>query len=156
METLLKNKYKKISTYISNSVQDTINYAKKIAEMLVPGDIVGFIGNLGSGKTHFIKGIAGGFGIKGDKVISPTFSIVKEYNSETSLFHFDFYRINNIKELYGMGFRNYFENEEAIIFVEWADKIREIEDNYSYIIKLINNGKKSRRISVYKKKGKRY
>jgi len=152
METFLNKNFRKIDYYISKSVKETNEYAYNFATTLKQGNIVGVIGELGTGKTHFIKGAAKAFGIEKNLVISPTFNLIKEYNGKVILYHFDFYRLKNIKELYDIGFRHYFENEKSVIFIEWADKIKEIYGNYSHIIKMENVGKQKRKITVYANK----
>ncbi|MBI5216998.1 MAG: tRNA (adenosine(37)-N6)-threonylcarbamoyltransferase complex ATPase subunit type 1 TsaE [Ignavibacteriae bacterium] len=100
---------------------DTINAGTSFARELQPGDIVACYGDLGSGKTRFIKGICEGLGVH-EHVASPTFTIINMYNSgNTSIYHFDLYRINSLDELYELGFEEY-TNSDGICLIEWAEK----------------------------------
>lgn len=104
--------------------EDTKQVANLFSEVLKEGDIVLLNGNLGSGKTFFVKQICRAFGI--DDVTSPTFSIVNEYYGDIKIYHFDFYRINKLVELEDIGFDEYIDDVESIIFIEWADMFPEI------------------------------
>jgi tRNA threonylcarbamoyladenosine biosynthesis protein TsaE len=94
---------------------------RSFARTLIPGDVVAVFGDLGSGKTRFIKGICAGLGVK-EHVASPTFTIVTEYSSKWgSIFHFDFYRIESLNEIFGIGFDEYL-TRGGICLIEWAEK----------------------------------
>ena len=113
-----------MSTYISKSEQDTIDFAKNYAQNLKTGDIIVLSGELGSGKTKFVQGILENFNLQ-DEISSPTFTIVNEYNTKDfPIYHFDVYRLKNSDEfLEGVG-TDYFYNGACII--EWGDEV--IED----------------------------
>ena len=81
--------------FISNSVDETIKIGTKLAKKLKKGDVVALVGDLGSGKTVFTKGIAKGLGVKSPRYVnSPTFVIIKEYKGKFPLYHFDLYRLD--------------------------------------------------------------
>jgi tRNA threonylcarbamoyladenosine biosynthesis protein TsaE len=111
---------------ITESAQETIALGRKIASGLEGGQIVALIGNLGSGKTHLIKGIAQGLDAPDPtKVCSPTFVLVNEYHArdgELTLYHIDAYRLTSVQEFERLGFED-FCRPDAIVLVEWADKI---------------------------------
>ena len=110
--------------FISNSEQDTINFAKDFAKNLKKGDIVVLTGELGCGKTKFTQGILSYFGLE-NEISSPTFTIVNEHHKENiSIFHFDVYRLEDIDEFYAMGGEEYFE--KGICIIEWGEQIEEI------------------------------
>ncbi|WP_039657567.1 tRNA (adenosine(37)-N6)-threonylcarbamoyltransferase complex ATPase subunit type 1 TsaE [Clostridium tyrobutyricum] len=111
--------------FFSNDMKDTILLGKKLGKILKPGDIICLIGELGTGKTHFVKGIAEGLGIV-DNITSPTFSIVNEYTSgRLKLYHFDVYRVNDPDEIEAIGFDEYiFSN--AVSIIEWSNYIEEL------------------------------
>ncbi|MFD0893041.1 tRNA (adenosine(37)-N6)-threonylcarbamoyltransferase complex ATPase subunit type 1 TsaE [Luteolibacter ambystomatis] len=89
------------------------------------GQVFALVGDLGAGKTHWTKGLADGLGFTGD-VTSPTFSLAHEYRGgRLPIFHFDFYRIETIEELFGMGWDEYLD-EGGVIVAEWADKFPEV------------------------------
>lgn len=106
---------------ISKSEEETINLGKKIGKILESGDIVCLTGDLGAGKTALTKAIAISIGIE-DYVTSPTFTIVNQYFGDINLNHFDVYRINDIEEMYEIGYEEYFYSE-SINIVEWANLI---------------------------------
>jgi tRNA threonylcarbamoyladenosine biosynthesis protein TsaE len=102
-----------------NSEKDTERLAGEFSTILNPGQLIILNGNLGTGKTFFIKSVLKSFNITG--VSSPTFALVNEYLTETKYYHFDFYRIEKIKELYDIGFDEYMNDDEAIKFIEWGN-----------------------------------
>jgi len=110
--------------YISNSQEDTIKIAKNFAKTLSKGDVVVLKGDLGAGKTVFTKGIASYF--HGDKnhTISPTFTILNEYNTNPKIYHFDFYRIKNEDELIAIGIEEYLFGD-GICVIEWPERAPE-------------------------------
>ena len=94
--------------FISKSEDDTISFAKDFAKDLKKGDIIVLTGELGCGKTKFTQGILSYFGLE-KEISSPTFTIVNEYHKDdTSIFHFDVYRLEDIDEFYAMGGEDYF------------------------------------------------
>lgn len=110
--------------FISNSPEETFQFAKNFSDELKPGDIIALNGNLGTGKTIFVKGICAGLNAE-QNPLSPTFSIINEYNGKYKIYHFDFYRIKDIEELYDIGYEDYF-NDESICLIEWANMFPEI------------------------------
>lgn len=123
-----------IKEFISSSPEETFQIAKNFSERLKPGDIVALCGNLGTGKTIFVKGICAG--LNAEQVpLSPTFSIINEYNGIYKIFHFDFYRIKDISELYDIGYEDYF-NDESICLIEWADLFPEILPENRFEVKI--------------------
>lgn len=110
------------STYISNSPCDTQKIARELAAQFKGGEVVAFYGDLGLGKTCFVKGLAEGLGYTGD-VSSPTFAIINEYlGGRLNLYHFDMYRVTGWDDLYSTG---YFEYMEAggVLAIEWSENI---------------------------------
>lgn len=154
MEAFLKEKMKKIGSVISDSSNETIKIGKNFAKLLKKGDVVGFYGNLGSGKTYFIKGIISNFKFPLKDIISPTFLIVKEYHKKNiTIYHFDLYRKKDFNDLELIGYREkYLIDENSIILIEWADKIKEIYDDLNYIIKIDQINYNKRKIIIYKSK----
>ena len=106
---------------ISLTTDDTLEIGRSIATWLQPGDIVAFYGELGSGKTYFIKGICEGLKMR-DEVTSPTFTIMNVYEGDVTVYHFDFYRIDSEDDIYGLGLEDYFY-ADGICLIEWADRI---------------------------------
>ncbi len=110
-----------MATFTSNSVSETIAFAQTWARQLLPNDVVGLVGDLGAGKTHFVKGLLQGLESTEDAT-SPTFTLVHEYRGgRLPVFHFDFYRLNQAAELAGIGFDDYLD-AGGIVVIEWADR----------------------------------
>lgn len=99
--------------------QETEKLAAEFSSLLNLGEVIILNGNLGTGKTFFIKSVLKSFNISGAS--SPTFALVNEYIGDMKFYHFDFYRIGIIKELYDIGFDEYMKDEEAIKFIEWGN-----------------------------------
>ena len=127
---------------------DTIELTRKFSEIIDAGDIVALSGDLGSGKTFFVKNICRFFNI--ETVSSPTFAIVNEYSGLKKIYHFDFYRINRPNELFEIGFQDYLNDESAIIFIEWADLFKELLPKRFYEVKFAVVDENLRRITIYK------
>lgn len=110
--------------YISNSEEGTRKAAAEIAAGLKPGDVIALNGDLGAGKTAFVKGIAEYFSCE-DDVTSPTFTLVNEYGGDVCIYHFDVYRLENpsIEECDWMD--DYFFGD-GICIIEWADNIKSV------------------------------
>jgi len=105
----------------TNSESETIRLGNNFARLLTAGDVIAFYGELGSGKTCFIRGICQGLNVK-ENITSPTFTLINEYNNSFPVYHFDFYRIFSADEVYGLGYEEYFYSC-GICLVEWADRI---------------------------------
>ncbi|MBP9920988.1 tRNA (adenosine(37)-N6)-threonylcarbamoyltransferase complex ATPase subunit type 1 TsaE [Proteiniclasticum ruminis] len=116
-----------MSTFIkkSSSVRETMELGRKLGESLEIGTTVCLTGDLGTGKTHFAKGLAEGLGVK-ENITSPTFTIVNEYHSgRVPLYHFDVYRVHDPEEVLQVGFEEYIYGN-GIALIEWADLIESI------------------------------
>lgn len=138
---------------ISTSVKQTQEIAAKLAKHLNPGDIIALIGNLGSGKTAFVKGLAHGLGCAKNKVLSPTFVLIRQYKGKLILNHFDLYRLKNIRQLEQIGYEEYFYSD-GITAVEWADKIEGcLGREYLRVdFKVIGERKRELKLNSYPKK----
>lgn len=123
---------------------ESINESAKVfISQMGENTVFAFNGKMGAGKTTFIKAICEELGVT-DVINSPTFAIVNEYRSETTaelLYHFDFYRINDISEAYNLGAEDYFESG-ALCFIEWPEKVEALlpEDTVFVNIKETANG----------------
>ena len=108
--------------YTSRSIDDTMELAENIESEKFPGMVICLEGELGSGKTVFVKGFAKSLGIT-ETITSPTFTLIKEYHSgEMPLYHMDVYRIEESDGT--IGFKDYF-NSDAVSIIEWADMIKD-------------------------------
>lgn len=116
----------KLTEIKSKSDTETKQAGEKFAKNLKPGNVVAFYGDLGAGKTEFIKGICSYFEV--DEIVnSPTFSIINKYttdkfDNETQIFHIDLYRIKDAKELQEIGFEDCIYSDEDIKLIEWPEK----------------------------------
>lgn len=142
----------------SRSIEDTMELAENIESEKFPGMIICLDGELGSGKTVFVKGFAKSLGIE-ENITSPTFNIVKEYNiGEMPLYHMDVYRLEEGDE--SIGFQDYF-NSDGITIIEWSELIEDslpderldikfkVIDEDTRVIKLTPHGQKYEDIANY-------
>ena len=127
---------------ITVSEKQTFALAKKFTKRFKGGEIIGLVGELGAGKTVFVKGLASGLGIK-KTVNSPTFVLMKIYKIKNAklkvknLCHIDAYRVKTAKEIALLGAREYFNRPDTVTVIEWADKIKKIlpkKTKFFYII----------------------
>ena len=107
----------------TKNTSETIRLGKRIGGHLRPGDVVALAGELGTGKTQFIKGLAAGVGVeKSVYISSPSFTLINEYTGKILFYHIDLYRLKSEKEAEELGLEEYFQSK-GITVVEWADKI---------------------------------
>ncbi|WP_019187311.1 tRNA (adenosine(37)-N6)-threonylcarbamoyltransferase complex ATPase subunit type 1 TsaE [Prevotella conceptionensis] len=114
-------------TLTITSLAQIHNVAKQFINNIGTGKVFAFYGKMGSGKTTFIKAVCEELGVT-DVITSPTSAIVNEYHSEQTpkpIFHFDFYRIKKLEEVYDMGYEDYFYSG-SLCFLEWPELIEEI------------------------------
>lgn len=138
-----------METITSRSPADTVEAGRHLAEKLKPGDVVALTGELGMGKTQFIRGIAEGLGIT-DTVSSPTFALVHEYRGRVPLYHFDMYRVNAWDDLYSTGFFDYLE-AGGICAVEWSENIWEALPEDAVVVQISRgDDENTRRITIRK------
>lgn len=109
------------NTFRSESVQDTENYGRCLAEDLKPGTVIALFGGMGMGKTAMVRGLAAGLGLSAE-VSSPTFALVHDYGGNPPLVHFDMFRVSGWEDLYSTGFFDYLD-AGAILVVEWSENI---------------------------------
>jgi tRNA threonylcarbamoyladenosine biosynthesis protein TsaE len=140
---------------ISRSVTDTLNIGKAIARHARSGDIVCLLGGLGSGKTVLAKGIAGGLGINKNKIISPTFVLIRQYQEgRLPLYHFDLYRLKDDHDILGLGYEEYLDGR-GLVVIEWADRLKYLLPKEYLGVQLLVKGQR-RRSMKFQALGKRY
>ena len=141
---------------ITNNEQQTIDFGKKFSKKLKGGEVNLLIGDLGAGKTTFVKGVAEGLGIK-KHVTSPTFVLLKVYavksqkSNVKSLIHIDTYRGLSEEDLENIGAIEYFERKDTVSFVEWGEGLDRLLKNrkISYnVIKIKNISREKREITL--------
>lgn len=109
-------------SFVVVSPGETQNLGRRVGELARAGTLLALIGDLGAGKTHFTKGVAEGLGLEPRSVTSPTFVLMNLLQGRLPLAHFDLYRLDSI-DLPSLGF--YDLRDEAVVVVEWADKVDE-------------------------------
>ena len=117
-----------------------------LAKSLKPGTVVAMYGQLGAGKTAFVRGMAKGLGCLG-RVTSPTFTIVNEYAGDIPLFHFDMYRLRDVDELYNIGWDDYL-NRDGVCVVEWSENVLEAFDGAEIRVHIDKLSDNERKISI--------
>ena len=131
---------------------DSLNNIKEAAKQFVAAidqnTVFAFYGKMGAGKTTFTKAVCEELGVT-DTVASPTFAIVNEYRSDTTgelIYHFDFYRIKKLDEVYDMGYEDYFYSG-ALCFIEWPELIEELLPEDAVKVTIVENEDGSRTVS---------
>ena len=113
-------------TIITRSVDETVALGKRVGAYVAAGDFISLVGELGSGKTQFTRGIAAGLDVEpAIPVTSPTFTLMNVYNGRLSLYHFDLYRLSGDQDAVDLGFEDYFFGS-GVCVVEWAERLRDL------------------------------
>ena len=110
-----------MAVFTTNSPKETEEVGAELAKSLHRGCVIALCGDLGAGKTAFVRGLAKGFGLNAE-VSSPTFALVHDYGGKPPLVHFDMYRVAGWEDLYSTGFFDYLD-AGAILAVEWSENI---------------------------------
>ncbi|MEP7014501.1 MAG: tRNA (adenosine(37)-N6)-threonylcarbamoyltransferase complex ATPase subunit type 1 TsaE [Verrucomicrobiota bacterium] len=114
-----------MATFISNSPAETAEFARRLAAEIKPGAVLALKGDLGAGKTQFVKGLVAGLG-SNTTVASPTFTIIHEYPGERlPIYHFDFFRVEDRQAAIRLGLDDYFFGD-GISIIEWADRFSDL------------------------------
>jgi tRNA threonylcarbamoyladenosine biosynthesis protein TsaE len=114
-----------VATFISNSPNETESFGRQFAGSVQPGDVLALTGDLGSGKTQFVKGLVAGLGVK-STATSPTFTLIHEYSGgRLPIYHFDFFRVEDRQSAERLGLDDYFFGDGMSV-IEWADRFREL------------------------------
>jgi tRNA threonylcarbamoyladenosine biosynthesis protein TsaE len=139
----------------TKSASETIRIGRSIGGRLLPGDVVALVGELGAGKTQFIKGLAAGAGIGNPTYISsPSFTLINEYPGKVTFYHIDLFRLGKEEEAEELGLEDYFQGE-GITAIEWAEKIPSLLPKELLLIRIAYTGRNTRRLEV-SGKGDRY
>ncbi|MEA5153002.1 MAG: tRNA (adenosine(37)-N6)-threonylcarbamoyltransferase complex ATPase subunit type 1 TsaE [Oscillospiraceae bacterium] len=133
-------------TYITESEHETEQLGRGFAEKLPGGTVVAMYGELGSGKTAFVRGMAKGMGLD-CRVSSPTFTIVNEYLGDRELIHFDMYRLSSADELFEIGWEDYL-SRGAVCAVEWSENVRDAFFGDEIAVRFEKLGDNERRITI--------
>lgn len=112
-----------MATHISTSPEQTFALGRAFGEKARPGLIVGLKGDLGAGKTQFVRGVAAGIGAT-DRVHSPTFALINEYLSgRLPIFHIDLYRLETEAAILSAGLEDFFQQKEGVTLIEWFERL---------------------------------
>ena len=131
---------------ITHSESETENFGQELAKRIPVPSVVCLYGELGAGKTAFVRGLAAGLGISA-AVSSPTFTIVNEYPGSPDLIHFDMYRLGNADELFDIGWEDYLRRN-AVLAVEWSENVMDAFDGSEIVIRFTKLSDTSRLITV--------
>lgn len=131
---------------ITHSERETEEAGAALARRVPDGTVVAMYGELGSGKTAFVRGMARGMGID-CRVSSPTFTIVNEYEGKRTLIHFDMYRLGSADELYGIGWDDYLDRG-AVCAVEWSENVQDAFTGGEVTVRFEKTGENERRITI--------
>ena len=133
-----------------SSEEETRKFALEFASGLEKGDIIVLNGGLGAGKTFFVREACRYFNV--NTVNSPTFAIINEFSGINKIYHFDFYRINKVEELYDIGFEDYLDDRESIIFIEWGNLFPQILPDKRIDIEIITGNENNRTFEINRHK----
>lgn len=136
-----------IILHTTSSPEETEALGAFVADGLLPGDRVGLVGDLGAGKTRFVRGVARGLGAKG-LVKSPSFTLVNIYEGgRIPLYHIDLYRLGSVEELYGAGLEEYIYGD-GVSVIEWADSMPAMLDGCTIVVRFISLGGDNRSVEI--------
>ena len=128
----------------SRSPHETKSWGRRLASLLEGGELLGLIGDLGSGKTVFIKGLASGLSLREEDILSPTFTMIQEHHGRFPLYHIDLYRLEEAT-LDDLGLREYLFSQ-GVAAVEWFERLRGGADMEFLSVRISYAGANLRRI----------
>ena len=131
---------------ISSSEQETRELRKRMSQKVTPGTVISLRGSLGAGKTVFAKGFALGLGIT-EAIVSPTFTLVQEYDGRLKLYHLDLYRLSGEDEFESMGGEDFLYSD-GVALIEWSEKIEDMLPDDTIFINITINEDLTRSIEI--------
>ena len=134
-------------SFISHSVAETESFAEQLAKSFTGGEVLLLKGDLGAGKTHFVKGLARGLGID-DVVTSPTFALHNSYSGRLTLNHFDFYRIEDSEEVAILGLDEYFYDKQGVAAIEWSQNVANLLPKHCITVAIDKIDDDTRKITI--------
>ena len=144
---LCYNKNMNNREFISKSVTETERFAEMLAKTFAGGEVILLHGDLGAGKTHFVKGLAKGLGVD-DVITSPTFALHNSYRGRLVLNHFDFYRIDDAEEVAILGLDEFFYDKQGVSAIEWSENIKDLLPRNCISVTIDKLDDTSRKITV--------
>lgn len=130
--------------YITNSEKETLDIAYNLASKIEDNKVICLNGELGAGKTVFVRGFCSFFNI--NEISSPTFTLVNEYDGDKKVFHFDVYRLSDEDEFYAIGGEEYFE--KGICIIEWSDVIKDVIPKDAIDVRIEKLDEDTRKITI--------
>lgn len=138
---------KQLCVVTTHSVRETEQFARQFAARLSGGETLLLNGEMGAGKTHFVKGLAAGLGIE-DVVTSPTFALHNSYDGILTLNHFDFYRLDDSAEAELLGLNEFFGRQGAVAAIEWGERVSDLLPRGCIVVDIAKMGDDDRKITV--------
>ena len=146
----------RVLTVTTRSVEETRIVGACLAPMLLPGDVISLSGDLGAGKTALVQGIAAASGVE-ERVTSPSFTIVHEYEGRFPFIHIDVYRLNSFQEVIDLGFEEFLD-PESVVIIEWGDAIAPLLPRRHLEVELrrVDDGDDDERFFVFRPHGQEW
>ncbi len=132
--------------FLSHSEDETQKIGYEVAEKIKKGDVISLTGSLGAGKTVFAKGFAKQLGI-GEAIVSPTFTLVQEYDGRVKMYHLDLYRLSGEDEFESMGGEDFLYSD-GVTLIEWSEKIESMLPDDTIYVRITINGDLTRTIEI--------
>ena len=147
MSTLTATESKECKSVVTEAPQETLALARRFASLLKPGSVVGLLGEMGAGKTHFVKGVVEGLGGDPAQVDSPTFAIINAYQARLPVYHVDCYRLESEEEAWIAGVETCFDGR-AVSLIEWPEHIDRLLPGNAIYIRLAHVAEEKRRFTI--------
>ena len=135
-----------VMTLHSSSARETKAWGRRLASLLSGGELLGLSGELGAGKTCFIKGLARGLNLQEERILSPTFTMIQEHHGRLPLYHIDLYRLEET-DVDELGLREYLFSS-GVAAVEWIERLREAPELDCLQIRISYDGANYRKIEL--------
>ncbi|GAW92512.1 tRNA (adenosine(37)-N6)-threonylcarbamoyltransferase complex ATPase subunit type 1 TsaE [Calderihabitans maritimus] len=141
---------------VTDSTEATVKLGEKLGKCLWKGAVICLIGDLGTGKTTFVKGLARGLGVE-EPVTSPTFTLINQYQGKFAVCHLDVYRLEDPEEIFELGLEDCFQTEKVII-IEWAEKILDLLTGEYLLVEIrrADSNEEDKRLLVFQPRGSRF
>lgn len=139
-----------VGSHETTTPDQTRHIGCTLGKALKGGEVLAITGDLGSGKTQLVKGIAEGLGIAPSEITSPTFTLIHEHEGDIPLFHIDLYRLENPGETEAIGLEEYF-SRDGVIAIEWAERATTLLPTNRLDITLLHQGGDNRQITITKR-----
>lgn len=137
-----------LRTFETSSPKETLEAGRALGVSLKPGSSVALTGDLGAGKTHFVRGLAEGWGARPEEATSPTFALLHEYTSPRGkVYHLDLYRAKNAEEIWS-AVHDELDPADSLLVIEWADRFPELVPSGAVWVRIRHAGEGRRKFSI--------